>query len=257
MHLTSRCRCRGHLDIVIDETIAENASLMMPSPDGSQLQIKAAKGNRDRSTRFSDTSLGQVFPLGKGIAGSVALSLKPVIIHDTATDPLFENKKTRIAIGSLMSMPLVYGGGELVGVLNLSHSRPHAFSEDDLSLVNILLPPAALALRNARAMKELEDINSLLKAELCMTDNALNDFGKNIFRIFTCMSVGVLTADRSGTITSINKKASELLGLGPGESLSTLLKDEMLQVPESEVRDVTLDVEHEGKVLAWRFRPFP
>lgn len=245
------------LDIVIDETIAENASLMMPSSDGSRLQIKAAKGNRDKSSRFSETSLGQVFPLGKGIAGSVALNLKPVIIHDAAKDPLFENKKTRITIGSLMSMPLVYGRGELVGVLNLSHSRGHAFSEEDLSLVNVLLPPAALALRNARAMKELEDINSLLKAELCMTDNALSEFGKNILRIFTCMSVGVLTVDRSGAITSINKKASELLGFGPGESLSGLLDGGMLQDPESGVTEVTLDVEHEGKVLSMEISALP
>lgn len=245
------------LDIVIDETIAENASLMMPSPDGAQLQIKAAKGTRDRNSRFSYTSLGQVFPLGKGIAGRVALSLEPVIIHDAAIDPLFENKKTRITIGSLMSTPLVYGRAELVGVLNLSHSRAHAFSEEDLNMVNVLLPPAALALRNARAMKELGDINSLLKAELCMTDNALSDFGKNIFRIFTCMSVGVLTADRAGAITSINKKASELLGLGPGESLSVLLDHGMLQVPESEVREVTLDVEHGGKILNMEISTLP
>ena len=245
------------LDIVIDETIAENASLMMPSPDGGRLQIKAAKGNRDRISRFSDTSLGQVFPLGKGIAGSVALTLKSVIIPDAAKDPQFENKENKITIGSLMSMPLVYGRGELVGVLNLSHSRARVFSEEDMNLVNVLLPPAALALRNARAMKELEDINSLLKAELCMTDNALSEFGKNILRIFTCMSVGVLTIDRSGVITSINKKASELLGLGPGESLSSLIKEGMLQGPGSEVTEVTLDVEHEGKVLNMEISTLP
>ncbi len=245
------------LDIVIDETIAENASLMTPSPDGGRLQIKAAKGNRDRSSRFSDTSLGQVFPLGKGIAGSVALTLKPVIIHDAPKDPLFENKETKITIGSLMCMPLVYGKGELVGVLNMSHSRARAFSEEDLNLVNVLLPPAALALRNARAMKELEDINSLLKAELCMTDNALSDFGKNILRIFTCMSVGVLTVDRTGTITSINKKASELLGLGPGESLSGLIRDGMPQGPESGVTEVTRDVEHGGRVLSMEISTLP
>jgi PAS domain S-box-containing protein len=244
------------LDIVIDETIAENASVMMPSPDGTELQIKAAKGNLDKNSRFSEKSLGQVFPLGKGIAGSVALTLTPVIIHEAATDPLFENKKTKVRIGSLMSMPLVYGKGELVGVLNLSHSRANAFNEKDLNLVNVLLPPAALALRNARAMKELADINSLLKDELCMTDIAISEFGKNIFRIFTCMSVGVLTIDQGGIITAINKKASELLGLGPGESLSVLLKDKV-QGRGSEVKEVTLDVEHGGKVLSMEISSLP
>ncbi|HOD71767.1 MAG TPA: PAS domain S-box protein [Deltaproteobacteria bacterium] len=237
------------LDIVIDETIAENASIMMPSSDGRHLEIKAAKGALDKNSRFSEKSLGQVFAMGKGIAGSVALSLKPVIIHDAQKDPLFENKRTKVRIGSLMSMPLVYGRGELVAVLNLSHSRPHAFNERDLNLVNVLLPPAALALRNARAMKELEDINSLLKAELSMTDSALSEFGKNIFRIFTCMSVGVLTMDRNGTVTAINKKASELLGLEPGASMPSLVAEELVREPASEIREATRDIEHGGRIL--------
>ena len=234
---------------IIDETIAENASVMMPSSDGRHLEIKAAKGALDKNSRFSEKSLGQVFAMGKGIAGSVALSLKPVIIHDAQKDPLFENKRTKVRIGSLMSMPLVYGRGELVAVLNLSHSRPHAFNERDLNLVNVLLPPAALALRNARAMKELEDINSLLKAELSMTDSALSEFGKNIFRIFTCMSVGVLTMDRNGTVTAINKKASELLGLEPGASMPSLVAEELVREPASEIREATRDIEHGGRIL--------
>ncbi|MGI6387962.1 MAG: hypothetical protein ACOX2W_12740 [Desulfomonilia bacterium] len=65
------------LDIVIDETIAENASLMMPSPDGAQLQIKAAKGTRDRSSRFSYTSLGQVFPLARESRGALRSASSP------------------------------------------------------------------------------------------------------------------------------------------------------------------------------------
>ena len=42
------------LDIVIDETIAENASVMMPSSDGRHLEIKAAKGALDKNSRFSE-----------------------------------------------------------------------------------------------------------------------------------------------------------------------------------------------------------
>ncbi|TFH48805.1 MAG: hypothetical protein E4G89_05710, partial [Methanothrix sp.] len=67
------------LDIVIDETIAENASIMMPSHDKTQLEIKAAKGIKDKISRYSEHSLGQTFPLGEGTAGSVALSREPVI----------------------------------------------------------------------------------------------------------------------------------------------------------------------------------
>ncbi|MFY9398139.1 MAG: ATP-binding protein [Desulfomonilia bacterium] len=245
------------LDIVIDETVAQNASIMMPSPDGSRLRIRAAKGRTDKSSRFSEGSLGQEFPLGEGIAGRVALTLTPIIIHDTAVDPLFETKRTRIRIGSLLSMPMIYGKDELVGVLNLSHSQPHAFDEEVLRLVNLLLPPAALALRNARAMRELSDINAALKAELSMTDTALSEFGKNIFRIFTCMSVGVLTTDKDGRVTSINRKASELLNLKTGRNIREVVGDCASRLTCQEVPEEGLDVDLKGKVLNLEISTLP
>jgi len=237
------------LDIVIDETIAENASIMMPSYDKTQLEIKAAKGSKDKISRFSEHSLGQTFPMGEGIAGSVALSREPIIIHDTKTDPLYQNKKINVEIGSMLSMPLVYSKSELVGVLNLSHSKRQAFSEDDLKLVNILLRPAALALRNARVMRDVEEINTMLKAELSMTDKALGEFGKNIFRVFTCMSIGVLTTDPQGVITTINKKASDMLSLGVGTNLSSLVGEGVLDQLGPDMDELSMDVEVNSRIL--------
>jgi signal transduction protein with GAF and PtsI domain len=54
------------LDIVIDETAAENASIMMPSQDGRSLEIKAAKGVGDDSSPFSQSTLGHVFRWERG-----------------------------------------------------------------------------------------------------------------------------------------------------------------------------------------------
>ncbi len=237
------------LDIVIDETAAENASIMMPSQDGLSLEIKAAKGIGDRSTRYSESSLGHVFPMGEGIAGRVAVNREPIIIDDAKNSPLFETKKMKVRIGSLLCLPLVYNKNELVGVLNLSHSEPHAFDKKDLKLVNVLLPPAALALRNARTMKEMADINGILKTDLSMTDKAVDEFGKNIFRIFTCMSVGVLTADYAGVVTSINKRAAQLLGLDTGTSLKDIIPDEVFVELSSGINEIAVDVEHGGRVL--------
>lgn len=245
------------LDIVIDETAAENASIMMPSPDGDRLEIKAAKGNQDKISRYSESSLGHVFPFGEGIAGRVAVNLEPIIIDDASKNPLFKSKDMKIRVGSLLSMPLVYGKKELVGVLNVSHSSAKAFDEQDLKLVNILLPPAALALRNARVMKEMEDFNSILKTDLSMTDKAVAEFGKNIFRIFTCMSVGVMTIDFDGIITSINKKASHLLGMDAGGNICPLVPEDVLRRLKSEIREIALDVENDGNVLNMEFSALP
>jgi len=245
------------LDIVIDETIAENASIMMPSHDKKQLEIKAAKGSQDRNSRFSESSLGNTFPMGEGIAGTVAISKEPIVINDTSSDPLYNKKKNNVMIGSMLSLPLIYGKSELVGVLNLSHSKSHAFTGDDLSLVNSLLPPSALALRNARVMRDIEEINSMLKAELSMTDRALSEFGKNIFRVFTCMSMGVLTTDPQGVITTINRKASDMLGLDTGQMVSPLVEEDVLKRLSTDTNEFTMDVDIEGRICNLELSALP
>jgi len=245
------------LDIVLDETLAQNASIMMPSSDRTSLEIRAAKGSCDQNSRYSEQSLGQVFPMGEGIAGMVALSREPTIIKDASCDPLFQSRDIKIEIGSMLSMPLVYGKAELVGVINLSHPEPDAFSQTDLSLLHFLLPPAALALRNARVMKDIEDINLMLKDELSMNDRALKEFGKNILRVFNYMSIGVLTMDPDGLITTINKKASELLNLSTGENLWKVINSDVKYQCGLDMGEVCLDVGVRGKILQLELSPLP
>lgn len=245
------------LDIVIDETVAENASLMMPSRDGACLEIRAAKGVADESSRYSDESLGQTFPIGEGIAGMVAQSLEPIIIKDATSEPMVQLRDMKVKIGSMMSLPLVYGRGELVGVLHLSHSKRGAFTRDDLSLMNMLLAPAALALRNARLMRDVEDMNRTLKDELCMTDRALEEFGKHAIKVFNYMSIGVLTTDSQGQITTLNRKAFELLGIGAGDNITAIVGPEVMRSFAIDMPEITMDAHLKKRVLNLELSPLP
>ena len=245
------------LDIVIDETVAENASIMMPSTDSTKLQIKSAKGRGDKDSRYSEDSLGQVFSIGEGIAGMVAQTGQPVIIQDTLSDPRFQTRQNKVDIGSIAALPLIYSKDEIVGVLNLSHPRPHAFKEDDLKVISALLSPAALALRNARLMREVEEINRMLRAELSMTDRAMIEFGKSIFKVFNWMSIGVLTTDPGGIITTINKRASEQLGKTTGESIADIVGLELMKKLASSTEGISLDIDYSGKIYNLELSPFP
>jgi PAS domain S-box-containing protein len=248
---------RAILDIVIDETPAENTSIMMPSAGNTKLEIKAAKGRSDKDSRYSEDSLGQVFSIGEGIAGMVAFEGKPVIIHDTRSDQRFQARDNMVSIGSIVSLPLIYSRDELVGVLNLSHPSPHAFHEDDLKVISALLSPAALALRNARLMREVEEINRMLKAELSMTDMAMIEFGKSIFKVFNWMSIGVLTTNPEGIITTINKRASEQLGKTTGESIADIVGLELMKNLSSSTQALSLDIDSGGRILNLELSPFP
>lgn len=248
---------RSILDIVIDETPAENASIMMSTPDRSRLEIKAAKGRKDKRSRYSERSLGQVFSVGEGIAGVAAASGKPVIIHDTKHDDRFQARDSKVSIGSILSLPLIYSQSELVGVLNLSHPKASVFEDEDLQVISVLLSPAALALRNARLMREVEEINRMLKAELSMTDKAMIEFGRSIFKVFNWMSMGMLTTDTMGIITTINKRASEMTGKSSGESLADIVGDSVIQKIMSGKEGISLDIEVRGKVFSFDLSPLP
>ena len=245
------------LDIIIDETPAENASIMMPGMDGTKLEIKAAKGRKDKKGRYSEKSLGQVFTIGEGIAGMAAVMRKPFIIHDTAVDPRFEARDNKISIGSVLSLPMVYGKDELVGVLNLSHPVPNSFEEEDLRVLSALLSPAALALRNAKLMREVDDINRMLKAELSMTDKAMTEFGRSILKVFNWMAIGVLTTDPRGIISTINKRATEMLGKKAGQDFSDIVGHHVIQKIVSAKQGFSLDVERKGKVFSFDLSPLP
>ncbi|HPC46456.1 MAG TPA: ATP-binding protein [Deltaproteobacteria bacterium] len=248
---------RSILDIVIDTTAAENASLMMPTADRQGLEIKAAKGRKDPRSRYSESSLGHVFAIGEGIAGLVAQALDPIVIHDTSRDPRFQDRSGAVKVGSILSIPLVFHRTELVGVLNLSNPKPAAFDHEDLRILSSLAPSAALALRNARLMREIDEINRVLQAELSMTDKAMAEFGRSILKVFNWMAIGILTTDPSGLVTTINKRASEMLGKTTGDAITDLVRMDLITKVFEGKEGITVDVERGGRVLCFDLSVLP
>ncbi|MCK7488812.1 MAG: hypothetical protein MZU79_00095 [Anaerotruncus sp.] len=68
---------RSILDIVIDETPAENASIMMPTSGQKQARDQGRQGKeRQEKPLFGRSRSGQIFSIGEGIAGVAALERK-------------------------------------------------------------------------------------------------------------------------------------------------------------------------------------
>ncbi|HEY9162306.1 MAG TPA: PAS domain S-box protein [Desulfomonilia bacterium] len=245
------------LDIVIEEANAENASIMMPSRDGKFLEIRAAKGNLDETSRYSEEPLGLNIRIGEGIAGKVAQTLEPVILSDIMSNPMVEASEMKVKVSSLMSLPMIYGKNELVGVLNISHSKKAIFTRQDLSLMNIILAPAALALRNARLMREVDDINTLLRDELSMTDHAVSEFRKQAISMFGYISIGVITCDSDGKIVMINRKAYELTGLAQGDNIAEVVGKETQHEIRPSMKSFSIDKKYKGRILNFEFSPLP
>jgi len=73
------------------------------------------------------------FDLGQGLSSWIARSRRPVLLSELRGDENSEEPGTRP--GSFLSVPLVVAQ-DLVGVLNVGHARPGAFTEADRDLLS-------------------------------------------------------------------------------------------------------------------------
>lgn len=94
---------------------------------------------------------------GEGLAGWVAQHGKSVIVTDPAHDERFSeliDAQTGFKTTSLITVPL-HGREGLIGVLEIVNKQTGLFDANDLTLVEALAAPAAIAIENARMVTAL------------------------------------------------------------------------------------------------------
>ncbi len=105
----------------------ENATFFMYDRTSETLVPKATAG------AHVDLIPDVQFDLGQGLSSWVARSRRPVLLSELRGDEESETPGTRP--GSFLSVPLIVAR-DLVGVLNVGHQRPGAFTEADRDLLS-------------------------------------------------------------------------------------------------------------------------
>ena len=101
-------------------------------------------------------STGTRLKLDEGAMGAVARSLEPLIIPSYGEWLGRSEKYSDITVHSVMAAPLLIGR-RLVGAIATVHSDPErVFTEEDLRLLNMFAPQAAIAIENARLYTEAQ-----------------------------------------------------------------------------------------------------
>lgn len=129
-------------------------SILMIDKDNKELVLRACHSDEGTYRQRTNT------PLGKGIAGRVAVTNTPIAVLDVRNDPRFLNKKIAIEDGlvSLLSVPMSMQG-EVIGVINCYTTTPYDFSPEDIMMLTTVATQAAVLLKNTelRIMKEIVD----------------------------------------------------------------------------------------------------
>ena len=102
------------------------------------------------SEHIGKDSTGTRLKLGEGAMGTVAQTLEPLIIPSYHEWMGQSEKYADVMVHSVMAAPLMIGQ-RLVGAIATVHADPErVFGEEDLRLVNMFSPQAAIAIENAR-----------------------------------------------------------------------------------------------------------
>lgn len=130
-----------HAGIFILDDVREYAILQAANSEGGQRML--ARGHKLR--------IGQV-----GIVGYVADVGVPRIALDVGEDAIFFNNPDLPLTRSEMALPLK-ARGQVIGVLDVQSIEEAAFTNEDVETLQVLADQVALALENARLIKESRD----------------------------------------------------------------------------------------------------
>lgn len=113
----------------------------------------------ERVTRERNVSLGE------GIIGSSAQLREPILAPDVRKDPRYvsANPETR----SELAVPLIYKGN-VIGVIDLEHTRVNYFNEDHQRTLTTLAAQVAISIANARLYQRIHEEEQRMERDLEM-----------------------------------------------------------------------------------------
>lgn len=120
--------------------------------------------DRERKQLWSKVALGASeirFPIGVGIAGTVAQTGETINIPDAYADPRFNqdiDRRTGYKTNNLLTFPMTGHDGRVIGVFQAINKRGGPFTDDDEETLSSLASSAAVAVENAQlvdAQKQL------------------------------------------------------------------------------------------------------
>ncbi len=147
------------VDALRDTLSAERASVFVYDNKTNELVTTIAHGVGDTSQDSdSSSSVKEIrLPLGKGLAGEAARTRKLINVPDAYNDDRFDtavDKKTGFRTRSILTIPLISFGVDLVGVAQVLNKNQGCFDEHDEEIAVALASQAAVAIKRARLIED-------------------------------------------------------------------------------------------------------
>jgi putative methionine-R-sulfoxide reductase with GAF domain len=255
------------LDRVRDLLQVNTATVLLLDSSGQQLVVTATRGLE------ATVRQGLRIPMGKGFAGRVAADKQPVIIERVDDRNVLYSIFREHGVCSLLGVPLLISG-TVIGVLHVGTLVPRRFTDNDVSLLQIVADRVAFATHSRRAEVErtaaavlqrsllpaqLPEVSGLeLAARYVPAENG--GVGGDWYDVFTlpsgwvCLVIGDVVGRGLGAADVMSRLRSALrayafLGGGPAEVLDRL--DQQVQHFEPNVMATVLLAMVEPSLDRW------
>jgi serine phosphatase RsbU (regulator of sigma subunit)/anti-sigma regulatory factor (Ser/Thr protein kinase) len=151
----------GLLDELLTRVLAilgvDTAAILLLEDDDTTLVPRAAKGLEEEVER------GVRIPVGRGFAGRIAATRRPVRILNVAEADIVNPILREKGLESLLGVPLLVEG-RVVGVLHVGTLQQRAFDDDDVQLLQRAADRAALAILSRLTERERGLADSLQRS---------------------------------------------------------------------------------------------
>ena len=152
LDVTRRLMTLTDLDALL--RVIADATLSMVGAERATIYVVDRERQEFWSRVATDDGVGEMrFPIGVGIAGTVAKTGQTIRIADAYADPRFSpesDKRTGFHTRTLLTLAMTGHDGAVIGVLQAVNKKAGSFTAEDETMLGSLASSAAVAVENAQ-----------------------------------------------------------------------------------------------------------
>lgn len=124
-------------------------SLMLLDQDKQELAIAATQA---LSTEYLNKPNVKV---GESVSGRAVLEKKPITVLDVTKEKsyMYPDVAKKEGVVSMISVPMIMGD-KVIGVINSYLTQPHAYTETEIKMLQVVANQAAVAIENTKLRQE-------------------------------------------------------------------------------------------------------
>ncbi len=218
---------------IVLQTIVTNVLRLNPDAHDTHIYLYDNERLTFGASRWADGRLNEEWapPREDGLTYTVAREGKIIIVPDIRTHPLFVTAQ-RPFEGAIVGLPLKMGN-RVVGVMNIAYAHPRSFTDDELSVLQLLGDQAAVAIVNSRLHHAVQESEQRYRS-------LVENIPIGVYRV---------TPGPQGEILMANPALLKMFGYASLEEMQTKPVAEFYMNP-SERKDFSDRVLREGAVTS-------